>query len=91
MNKYNAFYHQSTILSPIRLTELAREVELRIEEGEVCSEEQTDVKTGVIPGRFSLTTPVLPDYCVHIPCPQGDGAVQSAISGHPSYALVLHG
>ena len=66
MNKYDAFYHQSTILSPIRLTEPVREVELRIEEGEVCSEEQTDVPTRIIPRRFSFTTPVLPDHCVHL-------------------------
>ena len=57
--------------------------------GEICSEDQTEVLTRVIPGKFSLTPPALLKHCAHIPCPQGDHGVQGAVPNYPGHTLIF--
>ena len=93
MDELDAFVHQSTFLSPARTGKPMGEVELCVlcGEGGRCYEDGTAILTRAISGRFSLTLPVLPEHCTHIPCPQEVQGVQCAIPGFSSYAPVLHG
>ena len=84
MDELDAFVHQSSTLSPGGSGQSAETVELCV----LCGywgggcQDGTAILTRAIPGRFSLTPPVLPEGVLGIQC---------ALSGFSSDTSVLHG